>query len=68
MTYTEGKRMIRASNSFEGVNPVAIADMLSHAQSVVDPDPLDVRVAACAAYELAKLGCTRVLFWQLLRD
>jgi hypothetical protein len=69
VNYAEGRQLIRASSSFEGCKPVAIADMLvaAIAEGVVrEADEDDVRVAACAAYEIAKLGGSRELLWQLI--
>lgn len=73
MTYDEGKVMVRASSSFEGVNPVAIADMLSGALSPMRHRPEgeldldDVKTAAAAAYELGRLGLGRESFMGFLR-
>lgn len=73
MTYEEGKAMVRASSSFEGVNPVAIADILSGALSPLRMRPddrldlADVKTAAAAAYELGRLGLGRESFMGFLR-
>ena len=74
MTYEEGKSMVRASSSFEGVNPVAVADMLSGALSPMrlvrdggELDLDDVKTAAAAAYELGRLGLGRESFMGFLR-
>jgi hypothetical protein len=59
MTYEEGKALVKASGSLEGIDPLVVADLLAGARVLGNPDVDDLRVAACASYELGKLGVSR---------